>query len=318
MRLTSGMVFNISRYAIHDGPGIRTTVFLKGCPLNCWWCHNPESISPEPQLSFRPNRCIRCGACVEKCPNHALAMSDEGLTTDPKACLLSFACAAACPADAREVVGRAMSVAEVMAEIAKDVPFYDESGGGVTFSGGEPLMQPEFLIELLDACGRLDLHRVVDTSGYAHHDTLLEVSRRTDLFLYDLKHMDSEVHRKYTGVGNELILDNLSALSSRDVDLRIRFPLIPGINDDGENVEKMAWFLRKLRRAPAVDVLPYHDVAVSKYTRFGYNYRLAGISGPGSQQIQHVAATLSSHGLVVTIGGNEYERAYPPAPAIQP
>lgn len=316
--LTTGTVFNISRYAIHDGPGIRTTVFLKGCPLSCWWCHNPESMSPAPQISLRLNRCIRCGTCVEKCPHNAISMSDEDITTDPIACQMCFECAEVCPADAREVVGRTMTVDQVMAEIKKDIPFYDESGGGVSFSGGEPLMQPAFLAELLDACGQLELHRVVDTSGYARKEILLDVAGRTDLMLYDLKHMDPEIHRKYTGVGNELILDNLRALSCRDVDLRVRFPLIPGINDDDVNVNAMALFLQKLHRVVAVDVLPYHDVAISKYARFGYNYRLGSLKAPSSQHLQEVAATLSSYGLCVTIGGSDYERPHSQAQAIQP
>ncbi len=316
--MTSGTVFNISRYAIHDGPGIRTTVFLKGCPLSCWWCHNPESISPLPQFSLRLNRCIRCGTCVEKCPHHSLSMTDEEIERDPSTCQLCFECADVCPADAREVVGRTMTVEEVMAEIKKDVPFYDESGGGVTFSGGEPLMQPAFLIELLEACGKLDLHRVVDTSGHARKDTILEVAKRTDLFLYDLKHMDPEIHEKYTGVSNELILENLKALSCRDVALRVRFPLIPGVNDDQRNVEMTALFLQKLHRVLHLDLLPYHDVAISKYKRFGYNDRLGQVDVPSPGHLQDIAAILSSYGLCVAIGGNEYERSCPQAQTVQP
>ena len=316
--MTSGVVFNISRYAIHDGPGIRTTVFLKGCPLNCWWCHNPESISPSPQFALRLNRCIRCGTCVETCPAKALSMTEDEIQRDLCVCQLCFECAEVCPADAREVIGRRMTVAEVREEIRKDVSFYDESGGGVTFSGGEPLMQSEFLIELLDACGQLDLHRVVDTSGYARKEVLLEVADRTDLFLYDLKHMDPEIHRKYTGVSNELILNNLKALSCRDVALRVRFPLIPGINDDRKNIDMMGSFLQKLHRVLAVDLLPYHDVAISKYERFGYNYRLGKVAVPSKQQLQDVASMLSSYGLCVTIGGNEHERPHPAAQTVQP
>jgi len=305
--LTLGTVFNISRYAIHDGPGIRTTVFLKGCPLNCWWCHNPESMSRAPQLAVRMNRCIRCGACLGECSNHAISMVDGEIVNDPASCRLCLACAAACPADAREITGRSMTVAEVIAEVKKDIPFYDESGGGVTFSGGEPLMQPEFLIELLDASGRLDLHRTVDTSGYAKKEILLEAAARADLLLYDLKHMNSEIHRKYTGVGNEVILENLKALSVRGISLRIRFPLIPGINDDQVNVEETAAFLKRLDRVRDVDILPYHDVATSKYKRFGCTCRLDGLPAPDAGHLQSVAATLTSYGLCVTIGGNHHE-----------
>ncbi len=317
--LKHGTVFNISRYAIHDGPGIRTTLFLKGCPLSCWWCHNPEGISPEPELSLRLNRCIRCGTCVEHCPNHAISiLEDEDVARDEPKCQLCFECARVCPADAREIVGKTMTVAEVMAEVRKDVAFYDESGGGVTFSGGEPLMQPAFLIELLDACGECGIHRAVDTSGYAAKETVLEVARRTDLFLYDIKIMDPAKHRKYTGTSNERILDNLKALSCRDVDIRIRVPLLPGINDDQDNIERTGAFLQMLHRVFYVDILPYHAIAAGKYERFGYTNRLNGLGAPEPARVREVADILSSYGLCVTIGGNEHERSHSQAQAIQP
>lgn len=316
--MTSGTVFNISRYAIHDGPGIRTTVFLKGCPLGCWWCHNPEGISPEPEISLCPNRCARCGACIEACPEHAISMSDDGAETDATLCKLCFTCTQVCPADAREIVGRTMTADEVMAEIKKDVAFYDESGGGVTFSGGEPLMQPAFLLELLGGCGRLDIHRTVDTSGYATRSVLLEVAGRSDLLLYDLKHMNPEIHRKYTGVSNELILENLKALSCRPIAFRIRFPVMPGINDDRNNIERTGAFLQSLHRVCYIDLLPYHDVASSKYKRFGYPYRLGKLPACDPASLQDIAAVLSSYGLCVTVGGDDYERTNPQAQTSQP
>jgi pyruvate formate lyase activating enzyme len=317
-RLTFGTVFNISRYAIHDGPGIRTTVFFKGCPLSCWWCHNPEGISPEPEISLWPNRCVRCGACIEACPEHAISLSDGGVDTDASLCELCFACVKVCPADAREVVGRTMTVDEVVAEIKKDVAFYDESGGGVTFSGGEPLMQPAFLLELLDACGGLEIHRAVDTSGYASKAVLLEVAGKTDLFLYDLKHMDPEIHMKYTGVSNELILENLKALACRQVAICVRLPVIPGINDDRNNIERTGAFLQSLHRVCYIDLLPYHDVASGKYKRFGYPYRLGKLPAPDPVHLQDIAAVLSSYGLCVTVGGNDYEGTNPQAQTSQP
>jgi pyruvate formate lyase activating enzyme len=316
-RLVAGIIFDISRYAIHDGPGIRTTVFFKGCPLNCWWCHNPESMAGGPQLAMREARCIRCGRCIDGCPNGASAF-DEGVpVTDASLCRLCLECTRLCHAEAREVVGRTMTVDEVMTEIEKDTPFFDESGGGVTFSGGEPLMQPVFLIRLLEECGRLEIHRTVDTSGHASRDILLKAAEQSDLFLYDLKHMDPGVHRQYTGVSNQTILDNLRALSERPVQVRVRFPVIPGINDSLEHAAQMGFFLRQLPRVKQVDLLPYHDVMRTKYRRLGVTWRLGPMPPPDSNHLREIAETLCGFGLHVTIGGEQYERAYATAQTIQ-
>ncbi len=316
--MVSGTVFDLSRYAIHDGPGIRTTVFFKGCPLSCWWCHNPESMSRAPHVSLRQNRCIRCGSCIAICPNHAIAFSDGAATTEASLCDLCLKCAQVCCADAREVIGRSVTIEEVMAEIKRDIVFYDESGGGVTFSGGEPLMQPAFLLGLLDACGHVGIHRTVDTSGYAGREVLLRVAEKTDLFLYDLKHTDPEIHKKYTGVRNEVILKNLTHLAARGASICVRLPLIPGVNDDRSNVENTGAFLATLDHINCIDILPYHEAMRSKYKRFGWVYRLGELPPPDPLHLQDIAALLRSFGLRVTIGGNGHERADPKAQAIQP
>ena len=237
------LIFDIKRYAINDGPGIRIVIFLKGCNLNCVWCHNPEGISGETERMYALSRCIKCGTCVAACPEKAITLTQEGIITDPELCKMSGKCAEVCPTKAIEISGKVSSVAEIIHEIEKERVFFDQSGGGVTFSGGEPLLQPEFLIELLDECGSRGIHRAVDTAGFVNTDIILEVARRTDLFLYDLKMMDSEKHRKWVGVPNEKILENLKALSGTGAKIIIRIPLIGGVNDDTENIEATARFV---------------------------------------------------------------------------
>jgi pyruvate formate lyase activating enzyme len=316
--LVTGIVFDISRYAIHDGPGIRTTVFFKGCPLNCWWCHNPESMASAPQVAMRESRCICCGRCIDGCPSGAIAFEGGVPATDPSLCRLCLECTRLCYAEAREVVGRTVTVDEVMTEIEKDIPFFDESGGGVTFSGGEPLMQPAFLLRLLEECGRMEIHRTVDTSGHASRDLILKAAARSDLFLYDLKHMDTEIHRQYTGVSNQTILDNLRALSEQPVAIRVRFPVIPGVNDSLEHAGQVGSFLARLTRVKHVELLPYHDVMRSKYQRFGLAWRLGPAPPPDSNCVRRIAETLCGFGLHVTIGGDAYERACATAQTSQP
>lgn len=301
--MKTGLVFDIKKYSIHDGPGIRTTVFLKGCPLSCWWCHNPESQSSLPAIFYRPERCIGCGICIESCPRQALELTRTGVKTDLSKCTACGICADRCPSGARELVGTEMTVEEVVAEIKKDLLFYDQSGGGVTFSGGEPLLQPEFLIALLQECGKFEFHRAVDTSGFAPLSVLLEVARYTDLFLYDVKMMDSEKHKKYTGVGNELILSNLRALAESGAAINVRIPIIPGINDDDENIEQTGLFVASLPNVCRVNILPYHSAGRSKYEKWGREYLLPEVMPPTENAMQHIAKTLSQYGLDVKIGG---------------
>jgi pyruvate formate lyase activating enzyme len=301
--LITGIVFDIKKFSIHDGPGIRTTVFFKGCPLSCWWCHNPEGQFPAPELVFREDRCIRCGACLEVCDQGAISWDGDVVSTDREKCVLSGACVEVCYAEAREIVGREMTVAQVMAEIERDVAFYDQSGGGVTFSGGEPLLQRDFLLALLRACKEEEIHTAVDTCGFATWETLDSIREHVDLFLYDLKLMDEARHREFTGVSNELILKNLQRLSAQGHDIFLRVPIIPGINDDADNIRQIGTFAASLPRLNRVDVLPYHRAAAEKYHRLNKVYGLPETRPPSDERMAEITQILRGFGLKVKTGG---------------
>ena len=301
--MQTGEIFDIKKYAIHDGPGIRTTVFFKGCPLSCWWCHNPESLGTATQRLYRGERCIGCQECLAACSNGAIRQFEDQLQWIAADCRYCRICAKVCPAEAVEFIGQTMTVDEVVAEIAKDTLFYDQSGGGVTISGGEPLMQPSFLIQLLDACGEQGLHRTVDTSGQADTQTLLETALRTDLFLYDLKHMDPEKHYHYTGVSNDMILPNLKQLSRQGARIIIRLPVIPGINADEENIARTGALAAALPGVIGISILPYHCAAEAKYRNLDLKNKAADVQRPSEDVIASVARQLASYNLEVKIGG---------------
>ncbi len=302
--MQQGLIFDIKRYSINEGPGIRVTVFLKGCPLNCQWCHNPESISPEIQKLFTASKCIGCEECCRACPVRACRLTPDGIVTDDNLCTLCGKCAEVCPTLATEMSGRYWSVDELLKIIEKERPFFEQSGGGVTFSGGEPLLYPDFLMEILDACGRQQIHRAVDTSGFVKLETLLRVAKYTDLFLYDLKMIDADKHKFYTGVDNYLILENLKALAESGAAIQVRIPLIGGVNADDDSIEAAAAFVAGLSGGKKlVNLLPFHDIARGKDERLGRERDLNGLCEPTLDDLKRAIRIFADHGLTASVGG---------------
>ncbi len=302
--MTQGIVFDIKKYALHDGPGIRTTIFFKGCPLRCLWCHNPEGQKIGPELMLRLNRCLDgCQLCLEKCPQGAISKPGVSPLIEAQRCDCCGLCAEICPSEALEIVGKKMTAAEVMAEVMKDSPFYEESGGGVTFSGGEPLLQAEFLEELLELSKKNRLSTTVDTSGYAPFKVFKRIWTLVDLFLYDLKLMDPERHRLATGLRNELILENLISLARLTDKVVIRIPVVPSINDDEANLVQMASFISSLPPIKGIELLPYHSFGKEKYTRLGRSYQLAELKKPSLESMEKIAHFFNKTKLPISIGG---------------
>ncbi|MGA2308004.1 MAG: glycyl-radical enzyme activating protein [Candidatus Bathyarchaeia archaeon] len=300
--IQKGIVFEVKRYATDDGPGIRTTVFFKGCPLRCWWCHNPEGKNSKPELMYKRNRCKGSGECVKNCPKNAISKGAQYVSINRKLCNLCGKCALACPSDALVLVGRAARADEMLKEIEKDVTFYDESGGGVTFSGGEPLMQPDFLEALLEGCKERNIRTALDTCGYAPCETVDRIKDKVDLFLYDIKSMDDRTHRKYTGVSNKLIIQNFKRLAENGSSISVRFPVIPGVNDNAENVTRTGEFALSLG-VKQVCLLPYHRAGIEKYRSLDKTYRLEHLQSPSDEKMQMIKEKLITLGLDVRIGG---------------
>jgi pyruvate formate lyase activating enzyme len=301
---TRGFVFNIQHYSIHDGPGIRTTVFTKGCPLSCVWCQNPESQSKAPQLFFTSEKCTGCGACAAVCPEKAITMADGKSKTNRLLCKGAGKCTEVCPNEARNLMGKKMSAAEVFKDVNADAVFYQRSGGGVTISGGEPLAQPDFTLAILKLCKAAGLATALDTSGYAGWDVFKDVLPYVNAVLYDFKHLDPGAHRKLTGVSNELILENAGRIIREfpDIALIARIPVVPGCNDANENISRTARFIKEPGKPVKVYLLLYHRLGEIKYER---------LEKPGTHKIDlpteaHVAELrrlVESCGLECAIGG---------------
>jgi pyruvate formate lyase activating enzyme len=263
------LIADIIRFATHDGPGIRTTVFLKGCPLECAWCHNPETISPAPEIGYVATRCIGCGQCVRVCEQGAHRMDDGRHLFDRERCVACGACADVCLGEALALYGREMTADELLAIVLEDRTFYEQTGGGMTLSGGEPLLQADFCAELLAMARREGLHTAVDTCGAVPWEAFEAVLPATDLFLYDLKHTDADLHERYTGMDNSLILENLRRLSEAGAAIEIRIPRVPGVNDDDTFRDEAEKLLSGLPGIRAVKFLPFNDYARSKYEALG-------------------------------------------------
>lgn len=307
MQEIQGMVFDIRKFSLHDGPGIRTTVFFKGCPLSCLWCHNPESQSSAQELMLWDSRCVRCERCLSACPLSAIQRLDGRVITDRAVCTIAAgceaACAAACAADARQVVGVRMSAEAVMREVERERPFYEESGGGATFSGGEPLAQPAFLAELLRRSKALDIHTALDTSGLAPWRVIDGLREIVDVFLYDLKAFDDARHRRLTGVSNRQILRNLRRLSELGQRIIVRVPVIPGVNDDPRDLQALIDFTAALPHLERVDLLPFHPTAAGKYERLGRANPLLDLKSPSAGYMEELAGAFQQRDLLVQIGG---------------
>ena len=302
----TGWIYSIQRYCIHDGPGIRTLVFFKGCELRCPWCANPESQCFDRQIACSTGKCVECGYCAKVCPKGAITLSPKPqLNRD--LCDLCGVCVRACARDAWKIYGEEYTVEQIVAEIEKDSPYYRKSGGGVTFSGGEPTGQPEFLLETLKACHQHGIHTAIESHGFASSDIFRRIAPYTDLFLIDLKHMDSRTHQQLTGVDNAQVHANIRMLGCElGKKLMLRIPLIPGCNDSLENLVQTAAFAKELQSCGAletVNVLPYHAMGRGKYDLFGWTYGMMETKPPEQPEIDRALRVFADAGLPVKQGG---------------
>lgn len=297
MSYTEGIIFNIQRYSIDDGPGVRTTVFMKGCPLTCLWCSNPESQCMLPEVTYRYTSCKRCGTCVRVCPVHAVTLDDDGVHIDRSICTRCGECVKNCVPEALQMSGKRMTVDEVFKVVKKDADYYEVSGGGVTASGGEILAQADFVAELFRRCKEAGYHTNADTSGYGDPAALEKILAYADLVFFDLKHMDPVKHKEYCGQTNELILSNLALVIKKGVPVVIRVPLIPGYNDSEENLTALAKTVSGLKKDATVNLLPYHRYGANKYRMIDMTYQLEDVPELTAEQLGKAREIIESFGL---------------------
>ncbi len=300
--MNTANIFNIQKFSVHDGPGIRTTVFLKGCPLKCLWCHNPESQKYEKQMLFDSNKCVLCGTCVKVCPQKAIKIEDNKLTTDPDKCNHCGQCEIYCIPGARQVAGKEYTLEETLKEVMKDKVFYEQSNGGVTVSGGEPLTQTDFVEEFLKRLKEENIHTAVDTCGAVSFENIQRVVPYTDVFLYDIKLMDDEKHKRFIGTSNKLILDNLRKLSQIHDNINLRMPIIEGVNSDEEHIKETVNYIKGLN-IKKVNLLPYHDIAKHKYKKLDIVYEDEKMSKPSDEKMESFKDIFEKNGYETKIGG---------------
>ncbi|MFM2479918.1 glycyl-radical enzyme activating protein [Celerinatantimonas sp. YJH-8] len=299
---TRGVIFNIQRYSLHDGPGIRSIPFFKGCPLACQWCCNPESQHPYPEIEYNAMKCLHCGRCVSACPKQAIDLNNP-VHVDRSLCNQCGECAKVCPTNALEMKGREVSVAEVIAELAKDSVQYRRSNGGITLSGGEALMQSDFACELLKACQSKGWHTAIETTGCgASRTTIQKVFRYVDLALVDVKMINSDLHQEFTGRDNRKLLENIRLIASLTETI-VRVPVIPGVNDNATALSEIIDFTRTLAGVKAIHLLPYHSYGENKYQLLGLDYRLADRNTLPETLMTELKSQVEAAGFSCEVGG---------------